>query len=99
MVCTGIYPGIAHELAMAVGEERDPGKIGRRDWIALAEGADMRPGIVLRLLEDMTLRLGAALAEWTVSFAATVGKDPVMDRIRSHVGNQVRRTRYLLSLP
>lgn len=98
LVCTGIYPGISRELAMAVGEERDPGKISKRDWMALAEGAGIRPGLVFRLLEDMTSRLGPALAGWTTEFTASAGKDPVIDRVRSHVRNQVRRTRNLMAL-
>jgi serine/threonine-protein kinase HipA len=97
LVCTGVYPEITRELAMAVGVERDPGQIRKRDWIAPAEGAGIRPGLVFRLLEDMISNLGAALAGWTAEFAATVGKDPVIDRVQSHIKKQLRRTKDLLA--
>jgi serine/threonine-protein kinase HipA len=95
LVCTGIYPGISRDLAMAVGKEHDPGQVRKRDWEALAENAGIRPRVVFRLLEEMMDTLSIELVALTKNFQETIGRDPVIDRVRVHVQSQVRRTRTL----
>jgi len=95
LVCTGIYPGVSRNLAIAVGKEHDPGQVRKRDWEALAENAGIRPRVVFRLLEEMMDTLSIELAALTKEFQEKNGKDPVIDRVSVHVRTQARRTRTL----
>lgn len=95
LVCTNIYPGISRDLAMAVGHEHVPGQIRKKNWQMLAEDVGIKPRVVFRLLDEMTTVLSTNLMAWTKEFTATNGTNPVIDRVRVYVQDQVRRTRLL----
>jgi serine/threonine-protein kinase HipA len=93
LVCTNIYQGISHELAMAVGGERDHGHVQRKNWEQLAEELGIKSGIVIRMLDEMSAKLVKKLDDFTREYIEMNGEGPAIDRVRVHVRDQVRRTR------
>lgn len=63
LVSTLIYDGgqIADSLAMAIGDNFDPRKLGAYDWALLAQECGLNPRLVARELSKMA---GAALKTW-----------------------------------
>ena len=80
---------------MAVGSEYDPGQIRRVNWERMATDSGMRPGIVLRLLEEMSERLTKNLPTMRDVFNEQHGRNSITDEVRSAVENRVRRIRTL----
>ena len=97
LVCTAVYEkaGVDRRLAMAVGGEHDPGQIRRMNWERMATDSGMRPGIVFRLLEEMSGRLTKNLLTMRDAFNENHWRNSITDEVRSAIGNRVRRIRTL----
>ncbi len=65
LVGTRAYPSLSHEMAMKVGAERDPGKLGAKNWRAFYEQA----GIGLAPARHRTMAICTRVLEAAESLA------------------------------
>jgi serine/threonine-protein kinase HipA len=96
LVCTRVYPRLDRRLAMSIGGMRDPGLIGRRHLESLADVTGIGRRLVLREAEGLATRLPDAFEEAAEAHLVAHGKTPIVERIRSAIRAQCRRTRSLL---
>lgn len=59
LVCTSAYPGVDRHLAMRLGGESDPGKIGKSHWERLADEV----GVGHRLVHDQVREMAQAIPD------------------------------------
>jgi serine/threonine-protein kinase HipA len=92
LVCTRAYPALDPFLAMGVAGQRDPGAVGRADWMSLAAAVGVGPRLVLAEVEEIAVRIPAAFEKVAAEHASRHGTTPIIDRIRQVVGKQCRRS-------
>ena len=89
LVCTRAYDGLDRRLAMSVGGERDPDRLGLPALDACATSLDVRPRLLRSTFEAMAEsieeHLDAAVA------GAAVGESPAVKQIRPLVRKQAKR--------
>ncbi len=86
LVCTAVYPELSQKPAMKVGGEARWDRIEARHWRRFAEAVDIGPAFLQKAGLDLCRAVEAEAPE----VARSVGKDEVVDRIRSYVERQVR---------
>jgi serine/threonine-protein kinase HipA len=96
LVCTRVYPGLDRFLAMGIGGQHDPGRVGRLDWQRLASAVDVGPRLVLGEVERLANVMPAAFEEIAAAHQAAHGHSPAIQRIRRTIATQCRRSRQLL---
>ena len=60
LVCTRAYPHVAEEMAMKIGDERKPSRIGARGWRKFFKEAGFGPAAAERRLLDLVNRVQQA---------------------------------------
>jgi serine/threonine-protein kinase HipA len=96
LVCTAVYTGVSRDLAMRIGGESDPGRIGKDQWEAQALQLGIRSGLLLRTVRELCDRIRAELSGLTDEYISAYGENPVLERIQHTVMDRVRRARTLL---
>ena len=77
LVCTGIYPQLSSQLAMAIGGSYDPREITAKSWADFAEQAGIRSSKpVMDTLRKMATALPGKAAEVAESMTAQYGESP-----------------------
>jgi len=77
LVCTGIYPQLASQLAMAIGGSYDPREITAKSWADFAEQAGIRsPRPVMDTLRKMAMALPGQAAEVAKAMVDHYGENP-----------------------
>ena len=89
-VSTMVYPALSHEAAMSVGGEKRIDRIGRGDFVHLAEDLGVAPALVLRRVDALAAKLRAAAPALRDEFAR-IRPSPVYDRICEIVESQLAR--------
>lgn len=90
LVCTRAIERIDYHLAFAVGDERNPGVITRKNWEFLASQCDIRPQFLLNQVTEVATRLLDNLAATKTSFESQYGTYPALQRIEQLVSKQCR---------
>ncbi len=91
LVCTRAIPKIDHNLALYVGEERNPDAIVRRNWEEMAGECDIRPRYLLHLVNELATLLPENLTSTRASFEDQFGEYPALQRIEHVINKQCRR--------
>jgi serine/threonine-protein kinase HipA len=82
LVCTGIYPQLSAQLAMAIGGIHDPRDITAQAWIDFAEQAGARsPKPVMTALKQMAAASPGKAAETARVMAGRYGENRVYSQI------------------
>lgn len=77
LVCTGIYPQLSSQLAMAIGGSYDPREITAKSWADFAEQAGIRSSKpVMDTLSKMATALPGKAAEVAKTMTAQYGESP-----------------------
>lgn len=77
LVCTGIYPQLSSQLAMAIGGSYDPREITAKSWADFAEQAGIRSSKpVMDTLRKMATALPGKAAKVAESMTAQYGESP-----------------------
>ena len=97
LVCTRAWPNLDEGLAMTVGDESDPGRIGRREWEAEARSMSMRPGFVLAEVQAMASQIGQAVEPLRMTLEAQFGRLPMLQQPEAVVKKQLRIARSCLN--
>lgn len=92
LVCTRAYPGIDRRLAMGVGDQRDPGQVGRRDLDRLARASGIGSAFVADVFLRMAQAMPAAFDAVARSFREAHGDSPIIMRMASVIDRQCRRS-------
>lgn len=66
LVCTQAYPDLSNEMAMKIGNERTPARVGKLDWRKLFKDAGLGQAAAEKRLLDLTKRIHDA----TIAMAA-----------------------------
>ena len=90
LVCTRAYPSLDRHLAMGIGEQRDPARIGRNEWQRLAAGAGVGPRLVLSEVERLATELPAAFEAVAANHLAVHGETPAVQHLRRVIARQCR---------
>ena len=64
LVCTQAYPHLDSQMAMKIGAERDPSKIGQKDWLKFFKEAQVGPARAIRRMRDLAERVQVAVHAW-----------------------------------
>ena len=91
LVCTRAIPKIDHNLALYVGEERNPDAIVRRNWEEMAGECDLRPRYLLGLVDEVAARLFESLALTRTFFEKQFGEYPLLQNIERVVSKQCKK--------
>jgi serine/threonine-protein kinase HipA len=91
LVCTRAIERIDYHLALAVGNERNPGVITPEHWTILARQCDLRPQFLLNQVRDVASRLQDALDNTREEFETRFGEYPALQRIEQVVIKQCQR--------
>lgn len=82
LVCTGIYPQLSSQLAMAIGGSYDPREITAKSWADFAEQAGIRSSKpVMDTLRKMATALPGKAAEVAESMTAQYGESRAYPQI------------------
>lgn len=90
LVCTRAIEGIAADLAFAIGDERNPGKIYKRNWEAFAKELDVNAQFLIKTVEDSIERILDRLPTVLQEFEAAYGDYPALQRVEQFVRGQCR---------
>ncbi|MCB9892158.1 MAG: type II toxin-antitoxin system HipA family toxin [Planctomycetes bacterium] len=97
LVCTRVYEHVDRRLAFGIGDQRDPGHVGRAAFEAWAGDLNVKASVVLREVERLGERLLDVLDDQLEAHRDRYGDCPVLERIAIVIRRQVRRTRSLIA--
>ncbi len=83
LLCTSVYEGLTNKLAMKIGGENRPAWLKTRHWERLADAVSIKPGLVLRLLADMTKTIVPTSEELAAAFYRDYGAGGIIEKICS----------------
>ncbi|PKL94621.1 MAG: kinase [Gammaproteobacteria bacterium HGW-Gammaproteobacteria-8] len=95
LVCTRAWPDLDRRLAMDIGGESDPGRIGRSHWEQAARALGMRPRFMLGEVVDLAQGIHAALPELRVELEASHGPLPMLQQVETVIRTQLSLARPL----
>jgi len=81
LICTQIYPDLTERQAMRIGGETRPPWIQRRHWERFAEAIAIKPGLVLKTLQDMAASIMPPAQRLAGEFQKTNGTFPIAEKI------------------
>jgi serine/threonine-protein kinase HipA len=81
VVCTAVYPDLSDQLALAVGDELDPGKVTTVHWGDLAFDFGLRLGPFERVRRELASRAVSESQRLRAESGAEGWHDPIVDRI------------------
>lgn len=90
LVCTRAIPRIDTSLAMSVGDEFDPDKLGAKDWSVLAHDCDIRQPYLASMIKEMITALRENSPKVRVEFESAFGSYPALQRVEKVVAKQCR---------
>ncbi len=96
LVCTRIYKNLDPKLAMSVGGEADPGRIGHARWTALARAIGVGPRVVADELRHLLDAADEALAATARDFRERHGAHPLLQLVPRQIKKQLRYARELV---
>ena len=88
VLATRQYPALDRFLAMGVGGERDPDRLGRKHWESLAREAGLGPQLVASIVKGMAERCAAALPEWVAEFTRLEGRQPILQTLPNAIARR-----------
>ncbi|MHB1537451.1 MAG: HipA domain-containing protein [Solirubrobacteraceae bacterium] len=91
IVCTGAYADVNPELALAIGDELDPERVGAGHWSDLAYDLDLNPRAFERARGDLARLVPARAAELRDEARAAGWHRPILDEIVEIAGRRARR--------
>lgn len=91
LVPTRAIANLDHDLALKVGGMGNPGNVGRSHWELLAVDCNVRPPVVLSLVQETAESLVASLSRTRERFEDLHGLFPALQRVERVVRRQCRR--------
>ena len=91
LVCTRAIERIDPNLALSVGNERNPGIIAKHHWEDMARQCDIRPRYLLHLVNELATLLPENLASTRTFFEDQFGEYPALQRIEHLAIKQCRK--------
>jgi serine/threonine-protein kinase HipA len=81
LLCTQVYPDLAEKQAMRIGGENRPGWLQRKHWERFSAEVEIKPGLVLKTLEEMATAVMPAATRFSVEFHKTYGTSAIVEKI------------------
>jgi serine/threonine-protein kinase HipA len=92
LVCTRAIAGIDIKLALSVGGEFNPDRITLKHWEALANSCHLRFSYLKKIIRDVATSLLENLEPTYLTFEATYGPYPALQRIHKVITKLCNRT-------
>jgi serine/threonine-protein kinase HipA len=83
LLCTQVYPDLTEKQAMRIGGENRPAWIQRKHWERFAEAVAIKPRLVLRTLQEMSISIMPAAQALADDFRKTYGTSGIIAKIVS----------------
>jgi serine/threonine-protein kinase HipA len=80
-ICTQVYPDLSEKQAMGVGGENRPSWIQRRHWEQFSEAVAIKPGFVLKTLQEMAASVVPSAQKLSDEFQKTYGTLPIIEKM------------------
>jgi serine/threonine-protein kinase HipA len=91
LLCTIVYPDLSDKLAMKVGGENRPEWIQLRHWERFAEEINIKPNLVLKIVETMASNIVENAKYVDEVFCENYGNSPIIDKIISVISSMSRK--------
>ena len=78
LVCTQAYPELSTEMAMKLGGERDPKRIGTKNWSRFSEETGLGQPVALRRLRSLAQQVRGAVDTLAPKFAAVTSAPEIV---------------------
>lgn len=88
LVPTRAIENLDHDLAIRVGGLANPGNVGPSHWESLAVECDVRPAVVLSLVQESAETLTASLRDTREQFEDVHGPFPALQRVERVIQRQ-----------
>ncbi len=99
LVATRHYPALDRFLAMGVGSQRDPDRIGRAQWEALALALGLGARTVIAMVDGVAERCTDLMAASVADFRARHGAQSVLQTLPRAITRWATRLRRALAPP
>lgn len=93
LVCTRAIEGIATDLAFAIGEEYNPGRIYKRNWEVFAKEIDVNARFLSKTVEESIEKILDNLPKVIQEFEDDYGKYSALQRVEKFIRGQCRSAR------
>lgn len=97
LLSTRHYPKLDRALAMGVGGRRDPDKLGRAQWEALATELELGPRAVLERVESVAERCADLVTTCAAELRERHGAQSVLQSLPAEIVKRARRLRRALA--
>lgn len=97
LICTRAIERIDYRLALAVGDERDPGRVTAQHWAGLAERCSLRPRFLQSMVDTLAETLLQQLRPVREQFEAQYGPYEALQRVEQVISKQCRGARASIS--
>ncbi|MFZ3046418.1 MAG: type II toxin-antitoxin system HipA family toxin [Desulfatirhabdiaceae bacterium] len=81
LICTQVYPDLMEKQAMRIGGENRPSWIQRRHWERFGEAIAIKPGLVIRTLQDMAASVMPTAQKLADDFWKAYESSPIIEKI------------------
>jgi serine/threonine-protein kinase HipA len=92
-VCTAAYTELSDELALAIGDELDPGRVGVVEWGDLAADFGLNQSSFERVRQRLAETVATQAGRLAEAAEAEGWADPVLERIRVVIAERAARVR------
>jgi serine/threonine-protein kinase HipA len=81
LLCTRVYSDLSDRLAMRIGGENRPAWIQPRHWERFSADVGIKPGLIRRIVEEMSEKMAPAADSLAKDFASAYGETMVVEKI------------------
>lgn len=88
LLATRHYKKLEHRLAMGIGGERNPDRIGKAQWVALAKDLELMPRVVLESAREVAERCVDEISPCRQDFTARYGNEPILPQLTRSIARR-----------
>lgn len=93
LLSTRAYDSLDRRLAMSVDAQRDPDRVHRTQWEAVAGQLAIQPRVAIGFVDAVAERCLDAISEWTRAFRDRYGALPILQTLPRAITRRATRTR------
>ena len=90
LICTQVYPDLSEKQAMRIGGENRPSWIQQRHWERFSEAVAIKPGFVLKTLQEMAASVVPSAKKLSDEFQKTYGTLPIIEKIMAIIEKRAK---------
>lgn len=81
LLCTRVYSDLSDRLAMRIGGENRPAWIQPRHWERFSVDVGIKPGLIRRIVDEMSEKMAPAADSLAEEFESTYGETMIVEKI------------------